>query len=167
MAEKRQRWRGGKREREGERGRGMFHFRLMICTVHGPDQEEEEDQPTAAGRTDFWSGVPAMLCAAWWTETRMKVYTKQQPEQSPRFIPDTIRSMRHQRTLIWSDRPPPSHGAFPRLYHSACGTSDDSRVTVCHASSLGAPRYDVCIGREGGHGQADVRSKGSCMNFVV
>ena len=45
---------------------GMFHFRLMICTVRGggcggPDHEAEEDQPTAErtpGRTDFWNGVP-------------------------------------------------------------------------------------------------------------
>ena len=46
-------WR--KRDRDGEREGegGMFHFRLMICTAHGPDheeeeeEEEEEDQPSA------------------------------------------------------------------------------------------------------------------------
>ena len=74
----------------------MFHFRLMICTVHGPDHErEEEDQPTAvaAGRPDFWNGVPppsasdaaaaaaiaqSRAADAERTETRIKVYMKQQ-----------------------------------------------------------------------------------------
>ena len=64
-----ERWREGEKEREGTREEGgMFHFRLMICTVRGggPDHEAEEDQPTA-GRadagTDFWNGVPLASAA--------------------------------------------------------------------------------------------------------
>ena len=101
MAEKRQRWRERGREGEG----GMFHFRLMICTAHGPDHEEE-DQPTAAGRrTD---GRPAGLLEGGSVVRRADGDQNQGVHETAAAARFQIRGgMRHRQNINIIERSPP------------------------------------------------------------
>ena len=109
---------GGKEtEMEGERGRergGMFHFRLMICTAHGPDHEEE-DQPTAAGRTDG-RPRPAGLLEGGSVVRRADGDQNQGVHETAAVLPvSRYAPCDTDRTLISSDRPRPPPSRTARL----------------------------------------------------